>query len=91
MMQAVAEQIPDLVNLRFTSWDGNRGATLNDVMRDATIGEVLDEARRVMDLPIDSAYQALLDGRELNNMDTLADVGIESEAELEIAPDVQAG
>ena len=35
--------------------------------------------------------RVLLDGRELNNMDTLADVGIESDAELEIAPDVQAG
>ena len=90
-MHTLAERIPDLVNLRFTSWEGNRTAMLDDVMRDATIGEVLDEARRAMELPIDSAYKALLDGRVLNHMDTLADVGIESDAELEIAPDVQAG
>jgi hypothetical protein len=90
-MQATAETTPELVNLLFTDWDGSHHARLDDVPRNATVAEILDEARRAMDLPIDTSYQAILDGRQLSRMETLAEAGINADAELEIIPEVKAG
>jgi hypothetical protein len=55
------------------------------------VAELLDEARRVMDLPIDTSYQAVLEGRQLNRMDTLEEAGVDSDVEMEIVPEVHAG
>ncbi len=90
-MDAASEQSPELMTIRFTDWEHTRHANLAEVVPDATVAEVLDEARRVMDLPIDTSYQAVLHGRELNHMDTLRDAGIESGMEVEIIPEVHAG
>ncbi|MFQ5667696.1 MAG: hypothetical protein ACE5I7_14885 [Candidatus Binatia bacterium] len=89
--QATAERTPDLVNVRCTDWEGLRHADLDDVVRDATVGEIVDEARRTMGLPMDTSYQAVLDGRQLNHMETLEEAGIDSDVEMEIVPDVHAG
>jgi hypothetical protein len=90
-MQATAERTPDLVNIRFSDWEGTRHAHLDDVMRNATVAEILDEARRVMELPIDTSYQAVLNGRQLNHMETLEEAGIDSDVDMEIVPEVHAG
>lgn len=91
-MQQVAEQeMPQFVNLALQDWQGTRQVHLEDVPRNATVAEVLDEARRMMDLPMDTNYQAVREGRALNNMETLEDVGIGADASLEIHPDVSAG
>jgi hypothetical protein len=86
-----AQATPELVNVTFTDWEGMRRVSLEDVARNATVAELLDEVRRAMDLPNDTSYQALLDGRELNQMETLEEAGIVSEAEMEIIPEVHAG
>lgn len=90
-METSTTELSEPLTITVRDWDHSRQALLSDVMRDATIAEVVDEARRAMDLPIDTSYQALLDGHELNHMETLTEAGIETDAELEIVPDVQAG
>lgn len=91
MEQATVEPRAQFVNLALQDWQGTRQVHLDDVPRNATVAEVLDEARRMMDLPLDTNYQAVREGRALNNMETLEDVGINADASLEIHPDVSAG
>ena len=57
----------ELVNLVFTDWRNSTEAHLDGVPRNATIGEVLAEAVRVMQLPFRSAFQAVFRDRQLNN------------------------
>jgi hypothetical protein len=90
-MQQTAERGMESVNVTFTDWEGVRHVHLDEVTRSATVAELLDEARRVMDLPIDTSYQAVLEGRQLNRMDTLEEAGVDSDVEMEIVPEVHAG
>ena len=90
-MQPGSEHGSEAVNITFTDWEGVRHVHLDEVTRGATVAELLDEARRVMDLPVDTPYQAVLDGRQLNRMDTLEEAGVDSDVEMEIIPEVHAG
>jgi hypothetical protein len=90
-MEQTAERENESVNVTFIDWEGVRQAHLEEVTRRATVAELLDEARRVMDLPIDTSYQAVLEGRQLNRMETLEEAGVHSDAEMEIVPEVHAG
>lgn len=90
-MEQAAERGMEPVNITFTDWEGVRHAHIDEVTRNATVAEVLDEARRVMDLPVDTSYQALLEGRQLNRMDTLEEAGVDADVEMEIVPEVHAG
>jgi hypothetical protein len=90
-MQQTMERGIESVNITFTDWEGVRQVHLDEVTRSATVAELLDEARRVMDLPIDTSYQAVLEGRQLNRMDTLEEAGVDSDVEMEIVPEVHAG
>ncbi len=81
----------DLVQVTFWDWQGAKKASLAEVPVDATVGEVLDEACRAMELPADSSYQAILESRQLNLMDTLREAGVCSNVDLEIIPEVYAG
>jgi hypothetical protein len=91
MPQTVAEATPELMHLTITDWDDTRRAHLEDVPRNATVAEILEEARRAMELSTDTSYQLLAGGRQLNQMESLSEAGIESGAELEILPEVHAG
>jgi hypothetical protein len=86
-----AERGMEPINVTFTDWEGVRRVHLDEVTRNATVAELVDEARRVMELPIDTSYQAVLEGRQLNRMDTLEDAGVDSDVEMEIVPEVHAG
>ena len=79
--------------VRVTCWDwlGAKKASLDGVSIDATVAEVIDEASRAMELPADVSYQAALGSQELNHMESLREIGVESDLDLEIFPDVDAG
>jgi len=89
-MQAVSTT-PEALNLRVTNWEGTQRAHLEAVPGDATVGETVSEAVRAMQLPVNSFFQALLRGREVNHGDTLEEIGIESDDEIQLFPDVTAG
>lgn len=86
-----AMEMPELVNLSVRDWDNTRRAHLEDVPRSATVAEILEEVRRAMELSTDTSYQLLHGDRQLNQLESLAEAGVESGAELEILPEVQAG
>jgi len=90
-MQEATVRGSESVHIILTDWEGIRQVHLDEVTRSATVAELLDEARRVMDLPIDTPYQAVLEGRQLNRMDTLEESGVDSDVEMEIVPEVHAG
>lgn len=90
-MEAIAESTSGLVNVSFTDWEGTRRAYLEGVPLNATVAEILDEAARTMDLAADTSYRALFDGRNLNRGETLDEIGITSDVEMEIIPEVSAG
>jgi hypothetical protein len=84
----------EFVNLVATDWEGTRKVHLDSVPRSATVGEVVSECVRGLQLPFERFYHALFRGRELSHADTLGEAGIRAEAdpvELEIVPEVSAG
>ena len=91
MEQNVAADTPELITLSVKDWEGTRRAHLEDVPRNATVAEIVDESRRLMGLPSDTSYHLVLGSRALSGVDTLEEAGVESEAELEILPRVHAG
>ena len=82
---------PELVNLTFRDWEGARSARLDAVPRNTTVGEAVGEAVRALQLPFESFYKALRKGKELNHGDSLEEVGIGADEELDLVPEVSAG
>ena len=82
---------PELVDVTLVDWDGSRKAELEQVPRSSTIGQVVNEAVSHLGLPLQHLYQAVLRGRELDPADTLDELGIETDAELDLVPIVSAG
>ncbi len=93
---STAQASSDLIDLAITDWeyeDGKKGTKvdLDGVSRSMTIGEVLGEAVRAMGLPFATAFQAVFRGRQLSNVQTLEEIGIQSGERLEVVPEVSAG
>jgi hypothetical protein len=82
---------PELVDVTFVDWDGSRKAQLENVPRESTVGQMLNEAVSHLGLPLQHLYQASLRGRELDPGQTLDDLGIESDIEIDLVPVVSAG
>lgn len=61
------------------------------VPSDTTVGEVLSEMVRAMQLPATTPYAAYYQGRKLNRADTIESAGLENEAEIVLSPEVTAG
>lgn len=78
------------LRLNVSDWDHTRSVQM-DVPVDASVSEVVEEARRGLELPSDVSYSALFRNRQLGQMETLRDVGIDSDADFEIMPEVEAG
>ncbi len=89
-MQTI-ETTGEFVNLVAKDWEDSRRVHLDSVPRSATVGEVVGESVRALQLPFSSFFQAVLRGRELNHSDTLDEIGIESDDEIELVPEVSAG
>lgn len=83
--------VSEFMNLVARDWEGTRSAELADVHRGTTVGEVVAESARLLNLPFQKFYQALFRGRELNHGDTLEEAGLERDGEIELVPEVSAG
>jgi phosphoribosylaminoimidazole-succinocarboxamide synthase len=81
----------DFVNITARDWEGARTVHLDDVANSTTIGEVVIESVRALQLPFTDFYQAVFRGRELNHSDTVEEAGLDSEGEIELVPEVSAG
>lgn len=88
---SVAQETPGLINLIFTDWNSGKEAHLYDVSRNSTVGEVLGEAVRAMELPFQNAFKAVLKGRTLHNAETIEELGLETDEKIELIPEVSAG
>ena len=81
----------DFVNLHFSDWEGARTAHLDKVSRRSTVGHVVSEAVQQLGLPLGDFFQAVFRGKELDLADTIDELGIESDSEIELVPEVSAG
>ena len=88
MDAAIAE---DFMSITARDWEGARRVHLNDIARDTTVGQVVGESVRALQLPFRDFYQAVFRGRELNHSDTLGEAGLDSACEIELVPEVSAG
>ena len=86
-----AQTATDVVNLTFVDWEGSRRAHLDGIPTGSTLGQVVAEASRALQLPFQSYFHAVLRGRELPHGDTGGELGISATDELEIVPEVSAG
>ena len=82
---------PEFVSLVASDFDGARKAVLKDVPSTATVGEVVSEASRLLQLPFKNFYQAVFRGRELNDGETIRESGLATNSEIELVPEVSAG
>lgn len=78
------------LTLNVSDWDHTRSVQM-DVPWDASVSEVVEEARRGLQLPSDVSYSALFRNRQLGGMETLRDAGIDADSDFEIMPEVEAG
>jgi hypothetical protein len=90
-MTNATEATPQMIDLVASDWDGSSRARLESVPRDATVGQVVGEAVRAMQLPGRTFFQALFRGREISHEETLDEAGIATGDELELMPRVSAG
>jgi len=91
MTMTTAVHSSELMDLVFQDWEGTRRAHLEAVPASATVGEVVAEAVRTLQLPMQTFYQALSRGHTLDPTDTLKEAGIQTGEELELMPEVSAG
>jgi hypothetical protein len=82
---------PELLDVTFVDWDGSRKAELEKVPRTSTVGQMLNEAVSHLGLPLQHLYQATLRGKELDPGQTLDELGIDSNVEIDLVPVVSAG
>ena len=81
----------DFVSITARDWEGARRVHLDDVARSTTVGQVVGESVRALNLPFTEFYQAVWRGRELNHSDTIEEAGLDGASELELVPEVSAG
>ena len=75
-------------------WGHKRGAMDGldgGIPRDTTVGEIVSDMARALNLPRDTTYHAEYQGRRLNRSETLEEAGLEDESLLTLHPEVTAG
>ena len=87
----VAQGTPEMLNLICKDWEGAHRAHLDSVPRDTTVGQVVSEAVRALQLPLKTSFQAVFRDRELSHAETLEEAGVTTGDELELMPHVSAG
>ncbi len=91
MDTATPTQPPDLVDVTCVDWEAARKAQLQKVPRTSTVGQIVGEAVAHLGLPLQHLYQAVFRGKELDPAQTLAELGIETDVQFDLAPVVSAG
>jgi hypothetical protein len=81
----------ELIDIEFSDWEGARSAQLQRVPRSSTIGQVVTEAVEHLGLPFEHLYQAVFRGKELDQTETLEDLGIDTDSQIDLVPEVSAG
>ncbi len=81
----------DFVSITARDWEGARRVHMDDVARNSTVGQVVGESVRALQLPFSDFYQAVFRGRQLNHGDTIEEAGLDSDSEIELVPEVSAG
>jgi phosphoribosylaminoimidazole-succinocarboxamide synthase len=81
----------NFVNITARDWEGARKVHLDDVAGNTTVGQIVGESVRALQLPFRDFYQAVFRGRELNHADTIREAGLDSDSEIELVPEVSAG
>ena len=76
--------------LRLTNWERTWAYNL-EAPWDRSVSEVILETLRTIGLPIDTPYRALQRERQLPDLETLRDAGVEEGIEITLVPDVVAG
>ena len=78
--------------LDVVDWNGSRRVTLGDVPADVTAGEIIDnDIRDAFALSGGATYHLLYNGEKLNRNQTLEELGVEDNSQLEVAAEVSAG
>ena len=82
-----------LKSLTGVDWSGHKKVEINGdgVPGDTTVGEVLAEMVRAMQLPHSTPYAGYYQDRKLNRSDTVQEAGLQDYGEILIAPEVTAG
>ena len=88
---SAAMQTTEFVNLHLSDWEGARTAHLDQVPRSSTIGQVVSEASQQLGLPLGGFFRAVFRGKELDPSGTVDELGIASDSEIELVPEVSAG
>ena len=90
-MSAPMQSTLEFVDLRLSDWEGARTAHLDQVPRSSTIGQVVSEAVQQLGLPLGGFFRAVFRGKELDPSGTVDELGIDSDSEIELVPEVSAG
>ncbi|MEE9606196.1 MAG: hypothetical protein V3U03_00545 [Myxococcota bacterium] len=90
-MSAPMQSTVEFVDLRLSDWEGARTAHLDQVPRSSTIGQVVSEAVQQLGLPLGGLFKAVFRGVELDPAGTVDELGIASDSEIELVPEVSAG
>jgi hypothetical protein len=82
-----------LKSLKGVDWAGQKKVEINGdgIPADTTVGEILAEMVRTMQLPHSTPYAGYYQDRKLNRADTVEEAGLQDEGEILIAPEVTAG
>lgn len=89
-MQTATTGHTKMTVINFRDWGANRTASL-EVPRDASVAEVVEEARVELELPADVGYHALHRDRQLDGLSTLQDSGVETNDDIDLVANVRAG
>lgn len=79
------------LTLAVVDWNGSNRAELDDVPSDTTVGELVADVKRAMELPSRTPYDLIHDGRKLPRALTLEEAGLTGGEEMTVAPEVSAG
>jgi hypothetical protein len=80
------------VTLEVVDWNGSRRVALEDMPADLTAGEIIDnEIREAFALGAGATYCLLHNGTKVNRNQSLSELDLEENAELEVAAEVSAG
>ena len=90
-METTIQPRGDFVDLQLTDWEGARTAHLDKVPRSSTIGQVVGEAVQQLGLPFGDFFRAVFRGKELDPADTVDEIGLDTDARIELVPEVSAG
>ncbi|NOZ20005.1 MAG: hypothetical protein GXP25_02840 [Planctomycetes bacterium] len=79
-------------SLSVTDWNQQKRVDFDGKIElDSSVGEILKEAVHRLDLPRNTAYSAVLEGRKLINSETLDKAGVKEADEIMVTPEVTAG